>query len=774
MVNKAAQTISFASLPDKTLGDASFALAATASSGLPVSFSLVSGPATLSGNTITLTGVGTVVIRAGQSGNANYSAATAVERSFRVLAMPKQAQTITFTAIPNKTFGTAPFSVNATASSGLPVSFSILSGPATITGNTVTITGAGTVVVEASQTGNDTYSAAPAVTRTFTVDKASQTISFAAIANKTYGDEPFSINASASSGLPVTLSIVLGPATIAGNVITITGAGAVMVRAAQSGNENYLAATSVDRSFTVSRAQQTITVPVWADMTAGGPAQTITATASSGLPVTISVVSGPIRLNGNQLIAIGPGGGCISFSQGGNNNFLPATSVQRCLQINAADEEKESQTITIAELSDKTFGDAPFTLSATASSGLPVSFSIVSGPATIAGNTVTITGAGTIVVRASQAGNDTYNAATPVNRSFIVNKAAQSITFAELPDKTIGNAPFMLSATASSGLPVSFAVVSGPATISGNMVTLTGTGTVEISATQAGNTNYLAATPVQQSFAVMGTTAGCTASGFITHEQYNAANPSGVPVISTLTAFEANNKGDFFAARILGYICPPQTGNYTFWISGDDATRLTLSTDANPANAQLIAYSTSRTNFREYKKYASQKSAPIYLEAGKKYYIEAQHAEFWAGDHVTVAWQLPNGTFEGPIPGSRLSPYVSDGQDAALAASTQALKMQVREMNTAESTATPKGLTVYPNPFSDKTKIEFVTQEEGELQLEVFDTKGELVQTLYKGKAKAGILQQYELDGRGLAAGVYVCRVTYQGKTEHKRIMLLK
>ena len=270
-------------------------------------------------------------------------------------------------------------------------------------------------------------------------------------------------------------------------------------------------------------------------------------------------------------------------------------------------------------------------------------------------------------------------------------------------------------------------------------------------------------------------TENCTASGFITREQYNASNALGTPVVSTLTSFEANNKGDYFAARILGYICPPQTGNYTFWISGDDATRLNLSTDANPANAQLIAYSLSRTNFREYNKYASQKSASIYLEAGKKYYIEAQHAEFWAGDHVTVAWQLLNGTFEGPIPGSRLSPYVSDGQgDVVLAASTQALRMQMQGMNQAESLATPKELTVYPNPFSDKTTIEFVPAEAGELQLEVYNTTGELVRTLYKGQVQAGKLQQYVFDGSGLAAGVYVCRVTYQGKTEHKRIMLLK
>ena len=357
---------------------------------------------------------------------------------------------------------------------------------------------------------------------------------------------------------------------------------------------------------------------------------------------------------------------------------------------------------------------------------------------------------------------------------FEIEERTQTISFAALTNKTLGNAPFTLSATATSGLPVSFSIVSGPATISGNTVTLTGVGTVVISATQAGNENYLAATPVQQSFEVTGTAINCTASGFITREQYNAANSFGTPVVSSLTSLEANNQGDFFVARILGYICPPQTGNYTFWISGDQATRLTLSTDANPANAQLIAYSFNPTNFHEYNKYATQKSALIYLEAGKKYYIEAQHAEFWGGDYVTVSWQLPDGTFEGSIPGNRLSPYVSDGEDAALAASTQALRMQMQEMNAIESATSPKGLVVHPNPFSDKTTIDYVAAEEGEVKLEVYTTTGELVRTLYKGQAKMGSLQQYVWDGSGLAAGVYVCRVTLNNKIEHKRIMLMK
>jgi hypothetical protein len=71
-------------------------------------------------------------------------------------------QTITFPTVT-----TIP--LNATATSGLPVSYTVISGPATVTGNILTIAGAGTVTVQANQTGNESYSAAPPVLLTFTV-----------------------------------------------------------------------------------------------------------------------------------------------------------------------------------------------------------------------------------------------------------------------------------------------------------------------------------------------------------------------------------------------------------------------------------------------------------------------------------------------------------------------------------------------------------------------------------------------------------------------------
>ena len=88
--------------------------------------------------------------------------------------------------------------------------------------------------------------------------KASQTISFEALAHHTYTAAPFAINATATSGLAVTFAVTSGPATISGNTVTLTGGGTVTITASQAGNANYKAATNVPQSFNVATAAQTI------------------------------------------------------------------------------------------------------------------------------------------------------------------------------------------------------------------------------------------------------------------------------------------------------------------------------------------------------------------------------------------------------------------------------------------------------------------------------------------------------------------------------------
>ena len=95
---------------------------------------------------------------------------------------------------------------------------------------------------------------------------------------------------------------------------------------------------------------------------------------------------------------------------------------------------KTNQTITFNSIPTQTYGNSPITLVANASSGLPVTFSLVSGPATVSGSTLTITDAGTVVVNANQAGNSSYNPAV-VEQSFTVNPVALSVSGLTANDK---------------------------------------------------------------------------------------------------------------------------------------------------------------------------------------------------------------------------------------------------------------------------------------------------------------------------------------------------
>src|SRR6185369_3245765 len=233
-------------------------VSATASSGLAVVFStLTTSVCTVSGSTVTIVGAGTCTIDANQAGNANFNPAPQVSRSFTIAS---QSQTITFNPLAGKVFGDAPFTVSATASSGLTVAFSSLTtAVCTVSGTTVTIVGVGTCTIAANQAGDSTYGPAPQVTQSFNVSKANQTITFGALPAHTFGDAPFTVTATASSGLGVSFSTATtGVCTLLGSTVTIVGTGTCTIDANQAGNANFNAAPQVSQSFTVSKANQAI------------------------------------------------------------------------------------------------------------------------------------------------------------------------------------------------------------------------------------------------------------------------------------------------------------------------------------------------------------------------------------------------------------------------------------------------------------------------------------------------------------------------------------
>jgi TolB-like protein len=480
-IDKADQSITFNDLADKTYGDEPFFISATASSPLSVSFKAAHN-CTLDGNNnkVTITGAGDCQITASQKGNVNYNPAHDVVRDFNI---GKATQFIKFAPLAKKTFADKPFTFKeAHASSERPVSY-VAHGQCTNQGNKVTITGAGNCKITASQKGNVNYKPAHNVVRRFEIDKATQSITFAPLAKKTYGDKPFAFKkARASSNLPVSY-VARGKCTTQGNKVTITGAGSCKITASQKGNMNYKA-HKVVRRFDISKATQSITFAPLAKKTFGDkPFAFKKARASSNLPVSY-VAHGKCTNQGNKVIIKDAGICQITASQKGNVNYIPAHDVVRRFDIG-----KATQSIRFAPLSNKIYGDKPFVLTTHASSNLSVSY-VAHGQCTNQGKKVAITGAGNCQITASQKGNVNYNPAHDVVRRFEIGKATQSITFEHLSDKTFGDKPFVVKAEALSKEPVSFTTDSGSCTIDGNNVTIKSAGNCDVTAEQKGNANY--------------------------------------------------------------------------------------------------------------------------------------------------------------------------------------------------------------------------------------------------------------------------------------------
>ena len=128
---------------------------------------------------------------------------------------------------------------------------------------------------------------------------------------------------------------------------------------------------------------------------------------------------------------------------------------------------------------------------------------------------------------------------------------------------------------------------------------------------------------------------GSSVASLTNHFNY-PNNPSSTNWITDL--FETPvDVGDNYGQRVRGYILPPQSGLYTFWIASDDQSELWLSTNAWPATNYLrIATLTDWSNPREFTKYSSQQSSPIFLQSGKMYAIYALMKEDGGDDNLSV------------------------------------------------------------------------------------------------------------------------------------------
>jgi hypothetical protein len=438
------QTIIFNALATVTYGDADVNPGATASSTLPVTYTS-SDPAVaaiVNGNTIQLKGAGTADITAMQAGDANFNAAPNIVQK---LTVNKAALTIKAEdknmvqgdPLPVLTASYTGFvnGENATVLNPQPDISTTATAASPAGGYPITVSGAGSP--------NYTITYEPGIL-TLTAAKQQQNIAFAALPAKIYGSADFATGATVNSGLTIAYSSSdPAVATVTNGIIHMLKAGTTNITASQAGDVNFEAATPVVQTLVVSKAPLIITADNKTKLL-GQPVPALTISYNGFVLNETSTVFTAQPVISTTATATSPVGSYPVTVAGTIADNYTITHVNGTLTISPL----PAQTITFAALPLKKYGDNAFMAGATASSGLPVNYSSSNaGVAIVAANgMITITGAGTTNITASQPGNADYAPAPDVVQVLTVQKAVLTIQ-ADDKEKTEGQANPSFTAT---------------------------------------------------------------------------------------------------------------------------------------------------------------------------------------------------------------------------------------------------------------------------------------------------------------------------------------
>ena len=484
--------------------DETITLNATASSGLEVTYTITEGQdvVAIEGNNLVAKKAGTATITATQAGNTDYLAAEPIAQTITV-----EKATPVITELPT----IAPVTYGTTLAEAL-----VLNGGKASVEGTFNITkptadeltqvwdaGEYTVNITFMPTLAEAYNAVEA-TVTLTITQATQAINWTLDATTLLVNATIPLNATASSGLEVTYTITEGQDVVAieGNNIVAKKAGTTTITASQVGNNNYLAAETVAHTITVEKATPQITeLPTIAPVTYGTTlAEALVLNGGKASVEGTFAITKPTAEEMTQVWDAGQYTINIVFTPALADayNAVEATTT---LLI-----EQATQTIAWTIDTNTLLVNETLPLNATASSGLDVTYTITEGQDVIAieGNNLVAKKAGTATITALQTGNNNYLAAESITYTITVEKATQTITWIIDATTLLVNETLPLNATASSGLEVTYTITEGQdvVAIEGNNLVAKKAGTATITASQAGNTDYLAAESVAHTITV--------------------------------------------------------------------------------------------------------------------------------------------------------------------------------------------------------------------------------------------------------------------------------
>ena len=270
------------------------------------------------------------------------------------------------------------------------------------------LVGDGTCTLSAAQAGNVDWIAATNVEQSFNVTKKTQSISFGTIADVWIGTKSFSVapTSSSVSDIPIVVSSsTLTVCTVDGLKVQLVSTGTCTLSAAQASNIDWIAATNVEQSFNVAKKAQSITFKALNDTWIGKKSVSLDATSTSSLTVIVtSSTSDVCTVDGLKVQLVGAGTCTLSADQAGDTDWLAATKVEKSFKVT-------NQIITFAALPDVLLSAGKITLSAVATSTLPVVFTSSStSVCEVTGSTVTLVSLGACTISANQDGGGTDKA----------------------------------------------------------------------------------------------------------------------------------------------------------------------------------------------------------------------------------------------------------------------------------------------------------------------------------------------------------------------------